>query len=146
MERRACEGVRRHRGRGNAGISLGPHRPACIRVFPKVYVDAGLATHNLGSRAPALLAEALELAPYRTFLYSSDASGPPELHDLRRGLFQRAPSDFLAAGLQEDPYIERTVARLTRKLCAENAGRAHRLGDQTSQRSARAQRASRRHP
>ena len=91
MQRRACEGVRRHQGRGNAGISLGPHRPACTRVFPKVYVDAGLATHNLGSRAPALLAEALELAPYRTFLYSSDASGPPELYDLgARALPSRA--------------------------------------------------------
>ncbi len=42
------------------------HREAgyLAQVFPQVYVDAGLAMHNLGARAPALLAEALELAPF----------------------------------------------------------------------------------
>jgi len=57
------------------------HREAgyLAQVFPNVYVDAGLATHNLGSRSPALLAEALELAPYRKFLYSSDAFRLPGL-------------------------------------------------------------------
>ena len=80
---------------------------------------------------PALLAEVLELAPYRKFLYSPDAFGLPELYYLGvSALFHRALSDFLAAGLQEDLDTERTVARLTRMLCAENARRAYRLGDQ----------------
>ena len=108
------------------------HREAgyLAQVFPHVYVDAGLATHNLGTRAPALLAEALELAPYGKFLYSSDAFGLPELYYLGAALFRRALSDFLAAGLEEDLYSERTVVRLTRMLCADNAKRAYRLGDQ----------------
>ncbi len=72
----------------------------------------------------------LELPPYRKFLYSPDAFGLPELYYLGAALFDRALSDFLAAGLQEDRYTERTVARLTRMLCAENARRACRLGDQ----------------
>ena len=95
-----------------------------------MYVDAGLATHNLGARAPALLAEALELAPFGKFLYSSDAFGLPELYYLGAALFRGALSEFLRAGLAEDLYSERTVARLTRMICADNAKRAYRLGDQ----------------
>jgi hypothetical protein len=108
------------------------HREAgyLAQVFPQVYVDAGLATHNLGARAPALLAEALELAPYGKFLYSSDAFGLPELYYLSATLFRRALSGFLRAGLEEDLYSERTVVRLTRMLCADNAKRAYQLANQ----------------
>jgi predicted TIM-barrel fold metal-dependent hydrolase len=108
------------------------HREAgyLAQVFPHVYVDAGLATHNLGARAPALLAEALELAPFGKFLYSSDAFGLPELYYLGAALFRSALSAFLRTGLEEDLYTERTAARLARMLCADNAKRAYRLGDQ----------------
>ena len=108
------------------------HREAgyLAQVFPHVYVDAGLATHNLGRRAPALLAEALELAPFGKFLYSSDAFGLPELYYLGAVLFRTALSDFLTAGLKEDHFSERTVVRLTRMLCADNAKRAYRLANQ----------------
>ena len=107
------------------------HREAgyLAQVFPHVYIDVGLATHNLGARAPALLAEALELAPYGKFLYSSDAFGLPELHYLSAALFRSALSDFLTAGLDQDLYSERTVARLTRMICADNAKRAYQLAD-----------------
>jgi uncharacterized protein len=108
------------------------HREAgyLAQVFPQVYVDAGLATHNLGGRAPALLAEALELAPYGKFLYSSDAFGLPELFYLGAMLFRTALSGFLSAGLAEGLYSERTVVRLTRMLCADNAKRAYQLANQ----------------
>jgi predicted TIM-barrel fold metal-dependent hydrolase len=108
------------------------HREAgyLAQVFPHVYVDAGLATHNLGARAPALLAEALELAPYGKFLYSSDAFGLPELYYLSAALFRRALSEFLRAGLAEDLYSERTVARLARMFGADNAKRVYQLADQ----------------
>ena len=107
------------------------HREAgyLAQVFPHVYVDVGLAVHNLGSRATALLAEALELAPFGKFLYSSDAFGLPERYFLGAALFRRALSDFLAAGLSSDLYSERTVVRLARMLCADNAKRAYGLGD-----------------
>ena len=108
------------------------HREAgyLAQVFPHVYVDAGLATHNLGARAPALLAEALELAPYGKFLYSSDAFGLPELYYLGAALFRSALSQFLRNGLAEDLYTERTAERLTRMICADNAKRAYQLGSQ----------------
>jgi uncharacterized protein len=108
------------------------HREAgyLAQVFPHVYVDAGLATHNLGVRAPALLAEALELAPFGKFLYSSDAFGLAELYYLGAALFRTALSALFAAGLDEDLYTERTVLRLTKMICADNAKRAYALGDQ----------------
>jgi uncharacterized protein len=99
------------------------HREAgyLAQVFPHVYVDAGLATHNLGYRASALLAEALELTPYGKFLFSSDAFGLPELYYLGAALFRRA----LAGFLDDIPDAER-IARL---ICSENARRVYRLGD-----------------
>src|SRR5215475_5010946 len=108
------------------------HREAgyLAQVFPHVYVDAGLATHNLGARAPALLAEALELAPYGKFLYSSDAFGLPELYYLGATLFRSALSDFLRAGLEEDLLTERAAARVARMICADNAKRAYQLGSE----------------
>ena len=53
------------------------HRNAgyLAQVFAHVFVDVGLATHNVGAAGPALLAEALELAPFGKFLFSSDAFG-----------------------------------------------------------------------
>jgi len=108
------------------------HREAgyLAQVFPHVYVDAGLATHNLGARAPALLAEALELTPFGKFLYSSDAFGLPELYYLGSALFRSALSAFLRSGLEEDLFTERAVVRVARMLSADNAKRAYRLGDQ----------------
>jgi len=108
------------------------HREAgyLAQVFPHVYVDAGLATHNLGARAPALLAEALELAPYGKFLYSSDAFGLPELYYLGAALFRSALSVHLRTGLDDDLYTERAAIRLTKMICADNAKRAYRLGRQ----------------
>ncbi len=108
------------------------HREAgyLAQVFPQVYVDVGLATHNLGARAAVLLAEALELAPYGKFLFSSDAFGLPELFYLGAAGFRTALSGFLSAGLAEGLYSERAVVRLARMLCADNAKRAYQLANQ----------------
>jgi predicted TIM-barrel fold metal-dependent hydrolase len=99
------------------------HREAgyLAQVFPQVYVDAGLATHGLGHRAPALLAEALELTPYGKFLYSSDAFGLPELYYLGAALFRRALDEFLRAADIPD------VDRIARLICSQNARRVYGL-------------------
>ncbi|MGD0241746.1 MAG: amidohydrolase family protein [Streptosporangiaceae bacterium] len=108
------------------------HREAgyLAQVFPHVYVDAGLATHNLGPRAPALLAEALELAPFGKFLYSSDAFGLPELYYLAAVLFRSALSEFLRSGIEEDLFTERAAARVAGMLSSGNAKRAYQLGSE----------------
>jgi uncharacterized protein len=100
------------------------HREAgyLAQVFPHVYFDVGLATHNLGGRSEALVAEALELAPYGKFLYSSDAFGLPELYYLGARLFRQALADALEDVTDKD--------RITQLICAGNARRVYRLGDQ----------------
>lgn len=105
------------------------HREAgyLAQVFPNVYVDLGLATHNVGSRASALLSEALELVPVRKFLYSSDAFGLPELYFLGAQLFRRALSSFLEDGIADDEWTEADAERVTRMIATENAERVYGL-------------------
>jgi hypothetical protein len=105
------------------------HREAgyLAQVFPNVYCDLGLTTHNVGSRAPAVLAEALEMVPFGKFLYSSDAFGLPELYYLGATLFRDALSRFLSTRLDSGDMRPDDAARLTRLICTENAARVYRL-------------------
>ena len=108
------------------------HREAgyLAQVFPNVYVDLGLATHNVGSRAGALLAEALELVPLRKFLFSSDAYGLSELYYLGSMLFRQALSRFLTTLLAEDEITLEDAEQVTRLIGTENAARVYQLGGQ----------------
>jgi uncharacterized protein len=105
------------------------HREAgyLAQVFPNVYADLGLATHNTGSRAAAVLAEALELVPLRKFLFSSDAFGLPELYYLGALLFRRGLSDFLRERLDGGDISRDDAERISRLVTAENAARVYRL-------------------
>jgi len=105
------------------------HREAgyLAQVFPHVYVDAGLATHNLGHRATALITETLELCPFGKFLYSSDGFGLPELHYLGAVLFRRGLSDFLRAGLGDGAWTADDAERIARMAGAGNARRVYRV-------------------
>jgi predicted TIM-barrel fold metal-dependent hydrolase len=105
------------------------HREAgyLAQVFPHVFVDVGLATHGVGQRATALLAEALELAPFGKFLFSTDAYGLPELYHLGTLLFRRALSDVLRDGLAAGAWTEDDARRVAGLIGAGNARRAYRL-------------------
>jgi uncharacterized protein len=105
------------------------HREAgyLAQVFPLVYADLGLATHNVGRRAVGLLAEALELIPFGKFLYSSDAFGLPELYYLGALWFRRGLSSFLQQGIADGDWTQASAERLTRLICVENARSAYRL-------------------
>jgi uncharacterized protein len=105
------------------------HREAgyLAQVFPHVYADLGLTTHNVGSRAPAVLAEALELIPFGKFLYSSDAFGLPELYYLGAVTFRRALTDFLSAGISAGDWTEADAEHIASLIGTENARRAYRL-------------------
>jgi predicted TIM-barrel fold metal-dependent hydrolase len=107
------------------------HRQAgyLAQVFPHVYADVGLATHGVGQRAPALLAEALELAPFGKFLFSTDAYGLPELYHLGTLLFRRALSDLLREGLAEGAWTEDDARRVAGLIGSGNARRAYRLDE-----------------
>ncbi|WP_225849191.1 amidohydrolase family protein [Streptomyces sp. HPF1205] len=105
------------------------HRGAgwLAQAFENVYCDVGLAVNQVGARAPAVVAESLELAPFAKLLYSSDAFGPPELHFLGAALWRRAAAAaaraWVAAGDWSEPDARRVIAMVGR----ENALRAYRL-------------------
>jgi uncharacterized protein len=103
------------------------HREAgyLAQVFPNVHADLGLATHNVGSRAPEVLAEALELVPLRKFLFSSDAFGLPELYYLGTLLFRQALSRFLRARLDGGDMSLADAERITALIATDNAHRAY---------------------
>ncbi len=105
------------------------HRSAgyLAQVFPHVFVDLGLATHNVGHQASRVLAEALEIVPYGKFLFSSDAFGLAELYHLGALFFRRALSDFLLAGMRRQSFAEADAVRIAHLVGSGNARRAYRL-------------------
>ncbi|REE96862.1 amidohydrolase family protein [Thermomonospora umbrina] len=107
------------------------HREAgyLAQVFPNVFVDVGLATHNTGRRARALLEETLELTPFGKFLYSSDAYGLPELYHLAAVLFRHAVGALLRDATADHSWPESDAPRLARMFTADNARRAYHLND-----------------
>jgi hypothetical protein len=106
------------------------HRSAgyLAQVFGHVFVDVGLAVHNVGRRAGAVVAELLELAPFGKVLFSTDAFGLAELYLVSTMLFRRALGRFLDAGIADDDWTADDAARVAAAIGAENARRAYRLG------------------
>ncbi|WP_406628947.1 amidohydrolase family protein [Amycolatopsis sp. WGS_07] len=105
------------------------HRNAAYlaQVFEHVFVDVGLITHNAGFRAPAILAETLELVPFGKLLFSTDAFGLAELYHLGTALFRQGLSGFLRTALEADALSEVDAIRLARLAGHENAARIYRL-------------------
>ncbi|MEV6900139.1 amidohydrolase family protein [Amycolatopsis sp. NPDC051372] len=105
------------------------HRNAAYlaQVFEHVFVDTGLITHNAGFRAPAILAETLELVPFGKLLFSTDAFGLAELYHLGTTLFRQGLSDFLRSALAAEALSEVDAQRLVRLAGHENATRIYRL-------------------
>lgn len=103
------------------------HAGYLAQVFGNVFLDVGLATHNLGHGSSRFLAEALELAPFGKVLYSSDAFALPELYYLGAELFRRALAEFLDSGVEDDAWTAEDAARVARMIGADNARRVYRL-------------------
>jgi predicted TIM-barrel fold metal-dependent hydrolase len=105
------------------------HREAAYlaQVFDHVFVDVGLALHNVGTRAPALLGELLELAPFSSVLFSSDAYGLAELYAVHTTLFRAALGAFLDDGIRQDHWSAADAERIAELICSGNARRAYRL-------------------
>jgi predicted TIM-barrel fold metal-dependent hydrolase len=103
------------------------HREAgyLAQVFPNVFIDVSLATHNLGRRASALIAETLELAPFGKVLFASDAFALPELYHLGSLLFRRGLTQLLREGLDEGSWNQADAARIARLIGVENACRIY---------------------
>jgi uncharacterized protein len=95
------------------------HTGYLAQVFPHVFADLSLAVHNVGARASAVLAEALELVPFGKFLFGTDAFGLAELYYLGAFLFRQALSDFLRHLPEAD------AAHIAQLIGAANARRVY---------------------
>ncbi|MFI2436296.1 amidohydrolase family protein [Streptomyces sp. NPDC018693] len=97
-------------------------------VFEHVYLDVGLTLHHVGPvRARAVLAEALEITPFRKLLYSSDAYGVAEFYALGSLAFRRGLGDLLQDRVDADELSPSDALRLARWAGADNARRIYRL-------------------
>jgi predicted TIM-barrel fold metal-dependent hydrolase len=96
-------------------------------VWPQVYLDVGLALSYVGpTRAPAVLAEAMELAPFGKLLYSSDAFGLAELYLLGAHTFRVALAEVLEAKVAAGEWSREDARRIAGLACAGNAQRVYR--------------------
>ena len=99
-------------------------------VFEQVYLDVGLTLHHVGPvRARAVLAEAMEITPFRKLLYSSDAYGLSEFYGLGALAFRRGLGDLLQERVDADELGLPDALRLARWAGADNARRVYRLSD-----------------
>jgi hypothetical protein len=105
------------------------HRQAgwLAQVYPNVYVDVGLTVGYLGTRAAAVLAEYLELAPFGKLLYSSDAYGLAELYLVGAAQFRAALARIIGGWVDEGAFPVADARRLATAIGADNARRVYDL-------------------
>lgn len=95
--------------------------------FDHVNFDVGLAINYVGARSTALVAEALEMAPFAKQLYSSDAFGPPELHLLGSLLWRRAMGVVLGEWVRSGDCGVDDAIRIVDMIGVENPARVYGL-------------------
>jgi predicted TIM-barrel fold metal-dependent hydrolase len=99
-------------------------------VFEQVYLDVGLTLHHVGpARAGAVLAEALEITPFRKLLYSSDAYGVPEFFHLGALAFRQGLAELLQERVDADELSLPDALRIARWAGRDNALRVYRFPD-----------------
>ncbi|MFI6805136.1 amidohydrolase family protein [Streptomyces luteogriseus] len=97
-------------------------------VFEQVYLDVGLTLHHVGpARAGAVLAEALEITPFRKLLYSSDAYGVAEFFHLGALAFRQGLAELLQARVDADELSLPDALRMARWTGRDNALRVYGL-------------------
>lgn len=95
------------------------------QAFDHVNFDVGLAINYVGARSTAVVAEALETAPFAKQLYSSDAFGPPELHVLGSVLWRRAMGLVLGEWVRDGDCGEPDAIRIVDMIGVDNARRVY---------------------
>ncbi|MGP4091644.1 amidohydrolase family protein [Streptomyces sp. KR55] len=101
-------------------------------VFEQVYLDVGLTLHYVGpGRARAVLAEAMEITPFRKLLYSSDAYGVAEFFPLGALAFRQGLAGLLRERVDADELSLPDALRIAQWAGRENALRVYRFSDDT---------------
>lgn len=97
-------------------------------VFEQVYLDVGLTLHHVGpARSRAILAEALEITPFRKLLYSSDAYGVAEFHLLGALSFRQGLAALLQERVDADELSLPDALRVVAWTSGDNARRLYGL-------------------
>ncbi|MFD4503015.1 amidohydrolase family protein [Streptomyces sp. NPDC058457] len=97
-------------------------------VFEHVYLDVGLTLHHVGpARAGAVLAEAMEITPFRKLLYSSDAYGVAEFHHLGALSFRQGLAGMLQDRVDADELSPTDAVRIAAWTGRDNARRLYGL-------------------
>ncbi|RZB14457.1 amidohydrolase [Streptomyces sp. F001] len=101
-------------------------------VFEQVYLDVGLTLHYVGpGRARAVLAEAMEITPFRKLLYSSDAYGVAEFFLLGALAFRQGLAGLLRERVAADELSLPDALRIAQWAGRDNALRVYRFSDDT---------------
>ncbi len=95
------------------------------QMFAHVHVDVGLAVNHTGAASDRVIAESLELAPFRKVLFSSDAWGLPELHLLGSWLFRRGLSRVVGAWVAAGDWSLADAEPVIEAIAAGNARRVY---------------------
>ncbi len=105
------------------------HREAgfLAQVFDNVYFDVGEGLNYVGVQSVQLVAESLELAPFRKQLFSSDAWGPAELHLLGSWLWRRAICTVVGGWVTRGDWSLPDAQRVVALIGSGNAERVYRL-------------------
>ncbi|MER5519598.1 amidohydrolase family protein [Streptomyces sp. NPDC002763] len=97
-------------------------------VFEHVHLDVGLALHYVGpARAGSVLAEAMEITPFRKLLYSSDAYGVSEFHLLGALSFRQGLAGLLQERVDADELSPADAVRIAAWTGRDNARRLYGL-------------------
>jgi hypothetical protein len=107
------------------------HRQAAVlaSVFPHAYLDVGEALNHVGASSRAILAEAMEVAPFHKLLYSSDAWGLAELHYLGATGFRRDLAAVIGAFVSDGAWSAADGDRVARLIGSGNALRVYGSGE-----------------
>ncbi|MFG3285629.1 amidohydrolase family protein [Streptomyces sp. NPDC048111] len=105
------------------------HRNAgyLAHVYPHVYADVGLSLAHTGTRAQAVLAEFLELAPFGKLLFSTDAYGLAELYVVGARLYREALDRLLNSWTGSGAWSGEDARRVAELISAGNAERVYGL-------------------
>ncbi|WP_420033034.1 amidohydrolase family protein [Streptomyces sp. cg28] len=104
------------------------HAAHLAGIFPHVYADLGPALARTGARAGAVLAEILELAPFGKLLFSTGASGLPELHVVGARLFREALGRVLGGWVADGAWSLHDAQRVAGMIASGTARRVYGLG------------------
>jgi uncharacterized protein len=94
-------------------------------LYPNVHLDLGLAIPHVASDLPAVVRQALSLAPTSRVLFSSDASGLPEIYWLAAHWGRQALGTVLEELVRDGALGGDEALEVARDILGRNAARLY---------------------